>query len=82
MKKYLREIEISAMMLMFIGIIISISGKMDWGTWIQLIGIALWVIEVVYKAFRWEEYRRDNILNIIIMTGAIISITVFMMVAR
>jgi hypothetical protein len=34
----------------------------------------LWVFTVVYKAFHWQEFRRDNILNIIIMLGAIIAI--------
>ena len=82
MKKYLREIEVSAMILMFIGIIMNLLGKADWSTWVILIAIALWLIEVVYKAFKWEEYRRDNILNIVIMSGAIIAIMIFMLITR
>lgn len=81
MKKYLKEIEVSAMIMMFIGIILTSIDKAEWGAWVIMIAIALWLTEVVYKAFRWEEYRHDNILNIAIMTGAIIAITIFMMVA-
>ena len=76
MRKYLKEIEISGVILMLMGCFI----RWDWTIWLCAVGIFLWLIPLVYKAFHWEEYRRDNILNIAIMAGAIIVISIFMMV--
>ena len=78
MRKYLKEIEISGVILMLMGCFI----RWDWTIWLCAVGIILWLIPLVYKAFHWEEYRRDNILNIAIMAGAIIVISIFMMVVR
>ena len=78
MRKYLKEIEISGVILMLMGCFI----RWDWTIWLCAVGIFLWLIPLVYKAFHWEEYRRDNILNIAIMAGAIIVISIFMMVVR
>ena len=74
MKKYLKELEISGIAMMFIGIIMGRLLGSDICTLIIIIGMLLWVFTVVYKAFHWQEFRRDNILNIIIMLGAIIAI--------
>ena len=78
MKKYLKEIEISGIILMLLGCFI----KWKWTVWLCGLGLILWLIPLVYKAFHWEEYKRDNIVNIVIMTGAIIAIMTIMIVSK
>ena len=74
MKKYLNEIELAGMILLFIGAFCGKGLNPNTLILILAIGLLLWVGVVIYKALKWEEYRRDNILNIIIMICAIISI--------
>ncbi|MCK8621632.1 hypothetical protein [Prevotella sp. E13-27] len=82
MKKYLREIEVSSMILMMIGVILYVVGKPSWATWVILIGIAIWVTEVIYKAFHWEAYRRDNTQNIIIMLVCTVTLFIVLLLNR
>ena len=72
MKKYLKEIEVSGMILMLIGCIGHRFMKWDFAIWICVVGLMIWVIQLVYKAFHWNEYQRENKQNIIMMLGAII----------
>jgi hypothetical protein len=74
MKKYLKEIETSGIVLLFLGVILGRMANMELGAMISVVGLLLWVLTVVVKAFNWQQYRRDNILNIIIMLGAIVAI--------
>ena len=74
MKKYLKEIETSGIVLLFLGVILGRMANMELGAMISVVGLLLWVLTVVIKAFNWQQYRRDNILNIIIMLGAIVAI--------
>ena len=74
MKKYLREIETSGIIMLFLGFILGHLISMDTGAIMAAIGLLLWASVVVYKALHWNVYRRDNILNIIIMMGAVIAI--------
>ena len=67
MKKYIKEIKISGLLLMLLGIISYRLFSLQAGVWMCIIGIALWMVEIVYKALNWEEYRKDNTQNIIIM---------------
>lgn len=76
MKKYLKEIETAGIILLFIGVILGHSVGMGLGAAFVAIGLVLWVITIIIKAMDWEKYRRDNILNIIIMLGAILAIFV------
>ena len=76
MKKYLKEIETAGIILLFIGVILGHSVGMNLGAAFVAIGLVLWVITIIIKAMDWEKYRRDNILNIIIMLGAILAIFV------
>ena len=39
---------------------------------IVVIGLLIWLFSVVYKAINWKQYQRENIVNIYVMTGAII----------
>jgi len=67
MKKYLNEIKVSGIILMFIGIIMYRFMGLSAGIWACAIGIALWLVQLVYKSFKWQEYRKDNMENIAMM---------------
>ena len=64
MKKYLREIEVSGLILVIIGIILSWIKGSNYGMWPCSLGLILWLITFLYKAFHWNEYERDNKQNI------------------
>lgn len=72
MKKYLREIEVSGLILVIIGIIVSWIKGSNYGMWPCLTGLFLWLITFLYKAFHWSEYARENKQNIMILLIAII----------
>lgn len=82
MRKYLKEIEMSGILMLIIGVIITKLNYPNWGTYVILIGILLWLTEVVYKAFHWLEYRRDNMVNIAMMLGVIVILIGTMYFAR
>jgi hypothetical protein len=82
MKKYLKEIEISGVLLMFIGCISYRLFNLEAGLVAAGIGLLLFILEIVYKAFNWQEYRRDNIQNIIIMLGAIVALFLVLFLKR
>ena len=71
MKNYLKEIEISGVILMFIGCIMHRFLSLPAGIWACSIGILLWLLVVIYKAFHWKKYQRENRMNIFIMLGVI-----------
>ncbi len=71
MKKYIKEIEISGMILVIIGIICSYIWGTAIGVWPCACGLLLWLINFLYKAFHWETYARENKNNIIILIIAI-----------
>ena len=81
MKKYLREIEISALILIIIGIVCSWIWSANFGMWPCLVGLFLWLITFLYKAFHWNEYARENKQNIMILLIAII-ILILQMIIR
>jgi len=74
MKKYLKEIETSGIIMLFLGVILGHVVNIYTGALASAIGLLLWVVTVIYKAFHWDIYRRENIVNIIIMLGAILGI--------
>lgn len=67
MKKYLKEIELSGILLMLVGVVMFRVLHLQAGYITCVLGIALWLVEVVYKAFHWQEYRKDNMQNIVMM---------------
>lgn len=71
MKKYLREIEVAGCILVIIGVIINLT----WGTAYAVgpctIGLVLWLICFIYRAFHWQEYERENKQGIMIILIAI-----------
>ena len=56
----MKEIEISAVILMLIGVILSWVKGQEIGMWPCGIGLFLFLIVFLYKAFHWKEYERDN----------------------
>lgn len=82
MKKYLREIEVSGLLLVIIGIVFSWIWGANYGMWPCLVGLLLWLITFLYKAFRWKEYERENKQNIFIIIIAIVILFIQMLRAR
>lgn len=78
MKKYLKVIEISGVILMFLGCIGHRVLHLSIAIWICIVGLALWLIQVVYKAFNWQEYAKDNSQNIIGILVVIIMLFIVM----
>lgn len=79
MRKYLREIELSGLILVIIGIICSWIWGARFGMWPCVIGMFLWLISFLFKAFHWNEYARENRQNIMILLIAIIILILQMM---
>lgn len=79
MKKNLREIEVSGLILVIIGIILSWIKGSNYGMWPCSLGLILWLITFLYKAFHWNEYERENRQNIIILMVAILILIVQML---
>ena len=67
MKNYLKELEISGVILMFIGCIMHRLWSLPVGIWACSIGMLFWLLVVIYKAFHWKEYQRENRMNIVVM---------------
>lgn len=89
MKKYLREIEVSGLILTFIGLICGIiciqfgnESAANFGLWACGLGLALIFSVVLYKAFHWKEYERDNKQYIVIMLIAIVYLFIRMLLKR
>ena len=78
MKKYLKIIEYLSVILMFIGCIGHRFLHLNWAIWVCIVGLALWLIQVVYKAFNWKEYAKDNSQNIIGILVVIIMLFIVM----
>ncbi len=72
MKKYLREIEISGLILVIIGVVLSMFIGDRYAMWPCGMGLLLWLVSFLYKAFHWQEYERENKQNIIILVIAIV----------
>ena len=72
MKRYLKEIELSGIILMFIGCILSRFFEVKSALWICGCGLLIWLFQVVYKALHWKEYSRDNKQNLFMMIACII----------
>ena len=78
MRKILKIIEISGVILMFIGCIGHRFLHLSIAIWMCIAGLALWLLQVVYKAFNWQEYAKDNSQNIIGILVVIIMLIVVM----
>ena len=72
MKKYLREIELSSAILCIIGVVLYMIWGDGVGAWPCGVGLFLFMIVFLYKAFHWKEFERDNKQYIVIILIAII----------
>ena len=72
MKKYLREIEMAGMLLLAIGVIMALAVGTRYGMWPCAVGLLLWITTMLYKAFHWQAYERENKRNIIIILMTIV----------
>lgn len=81
MKKYLKEIELSGILLMVVGVVLYRLLSLHIGYIACAIGIALWLVSLVYKAFNWQEYRKDNMQNIFMMLLIIVLLFFSMVMA-
>lgn len=79
MKKYLNELSVSGIILLFIGVVIGHTAGYQYGVWPCAFGLLIGFILVVYKALHWKEYERENKRNIVIMLGTIVLLYVFML---
>ena len=64
MKNYLREIQLSSAILCIIGVVLAWIKGNQVGMWPCTVGVLLFIFVVIYKAFNWKEYERDNKQNI------------------
>ena len=74
MKKYLRELEITGMILIGIGIVIAHTAGYNYGAWPCGVGMLTLLIPYLYKACHWKEYAKENQRNIWIITICILLI--------
>ena len=82
MKKYLKEIDTAGLILMLLGVVMYRFMGMQEGFIACGIGIVLWLTVVVYKAFRWQEFQKDNKQNIVMMLIIIALLLGSMLLAR
>ena len=89
MKKYLREIEVSGLILTVIGLIcvmictqFGVTSGANFAVWACGLGLLLLFSVVLYKAFHWKEYERDNKRYIVIMLIAIVYLFIRMLLKR
>ena len=82
MKKYLREIEMGGVILAIIGIVSSFVWGAIYGGWLCGIGIALFLLVFLYKAFHWKEYERENKQYIVIILLTIFILFIQMLRAK
>jgi len=82
MKKYLRELEMAGILLLAIGIVLSFVINVVYGAWPCGVGLLLMLAVIIYKAFHWKEYERENRQYIFIMLAAIILLFLQMVLMR
>ena len=82
MKKYLRYIENTGYILMIIGWIAYRFMHYYWAVWGCVLGLALFLLQVIYKSFNWKMYAEDNKQNIIKILVAIVILFIKMLTIR
>ena len=89
MKKYLREIEVSGLILTFIGLIFvmictqfGVTSGANFAVWACGFGLLLLFSVVIYKACHWKEYERDNKQYIVIILITIVILFIQMLIKR
>ena len=82
MKKYLREIEVAGCLLVIIGVILNLFLGTRYAVGPCAIGLLLWLICFIYRAFHWKEYERENKQGIVIIIIAIFILILQMMMRQ
>ena len=82
MKKYLREIEVAGCLLVIIGVILNLFLGTCYAVGPCAIGLLLWLICFIYRAFHWKEYERENKQGIVIILIAIFILILQMMMRQ
>lgn len=82
MKKYLGYIELASVILMLIGCLTYRFTHYSWAVWVCIIGLVLFFLQVIYKAFNWKMYAKDNSRNIIWMLVTIVMLFLIMLIKR
>ena len=66
------------MILIVIGIVFSFIWGNGVGVWPCGMGMLLWLVSFLYRAFHWTEYERENKNNIVIVIIAIVLLLIQM----
>lgn len=82
MKKYLREIEVAGCLLVIIGVILNLILGTAYAVGPCAIGLLLWLVCFIYRAFHWKEYERENKQGIVIILIAIFILILQMLMRR
>ena len=82
MKKYLKEIEVSGLILTAIGIVSSLIWGVSFGALACGFGLLLMLVVFLYKTFHWKEYERENKQYTIIILVTIFILLFQMLRAR
>ena len=82
MKKYLRELELASVLLLVIGVILSMVKSYTIGVWPCGVGLLMFLIVFLYKAFHWKQYERDNKQYIVILLICIFLLIIQMVTSR
>lgn len=82
MRKYIKEIEVAGLLLIAIGIVISCFWGYLFGAWPCGVGLFLLLAIVIYKAFHWAEYERENKQYIVIILICIFILILQLLNAR
>ena len=72
MKRYLQEMEVAGIILLIVGVIIGHIAGSQYGAWPCGAGLLLAIMTMIYKAWHWKEYERENKRNIIIVLVTIV----------
>lgn len=79
MKQYLKIIENTSIVWMLIGCVGHRFLHFSWAIWMCIAGLIGWLGVVVFKAFNWQEYAKDNKQNILMMLFVIILMFILML---
>ena len=81
-RKYLGYIEYTGVILMLIGCIGHRFMHWSWAIWICIVGLILFLGQVIIKAFNWKTYNKENKQNLIMMVVSIIFLWVLILYVK
>ena len=81
-RKYLGYIEHTGVILMLIGCVGYRFMHWSWAIWICIVGLILFLGQVIFKAFKWKTYNKENKQNLIMMVVSIIFLWVLILYVK